>query len=53
MKGEVDKVVDKYDNNLDDDTDSSFSPPALCFRVNLHQTYFFKNQNPRNDPPLQ
>ena len=42
MKEEVDEVVDNYDNNLDEDTDSSRSPPALRFRVNLHQTYFFK-----------
>ena len=37
MKEEVDEVVDSYDSNLDEDTDSSFSPPALCFHVNLHQ----------------
>lgn len=42
MKEEVDEVVDSYDSNLDEDTDSSFSPPALCFHVNLHQKYFFK-----------
>ena len=31
MKEEVDEVVDNYHNDLDEDTDGSFSLPALCF----------------------
>ena len=52
MKEEVDEVVDNYHNDLDEDTDGSFNPPALCFCQFAPKMFFF-NQNIRNDPPLQ